>query len=489
MLIRQATLGFGTRRADVRLRAGRIVEIAPKLAVTAGERVIEARGALLLPGLHDHHLHLHAAAAAMRSVQCGPPQVGDAAQLAYAIASAPETADGWLRATGYHESVAGALERTQLDAMAPQRPLRLQHRSGRLWMFNSPGLQRLGVGDDPGDGDPMERIDGRLTGRLYDGDGWLRTRLGDSSQRPDLRALSCELIRRGITGVTDTSHSNDRDAVADFRTRDDLFQHLVVMGDASLDALDAPAARPAAGRRVQAGAHKFHLHDHALPDFDALCAAIRRSHEAGRAAAFHCVTRAELVYALAALEQVGGNGRDRIEHAGIVPPEALEPMSRLAVRVVTQPHFIAERGDDYRREVAPDDRPYLYRLRSLLDAGIALAAGSDAPYGALDPWQAMAAAMRRRTRAGHVIGEAERLEPEQALSLYLAPLEDPGAPARRVQTGARADLCLLDRAWADARTALDHVQLQACWIAGRLFVAGEPESSAPRDGAVVLRKQ
>lgn len=485
MLIRGATLEFEPVRADVRVRGDRIVEIASHLAPEIDEPVIEAHGAALFPGLHDHHLHLYATAAAMRSIACGPPQVRDPAQLAYAIASAPATADGWLRGTAYHESVAGELDRVQLDAMAPERPLRLQHRSGRLWMFNSPGLRRLGVSDEGLDGDPMERVDGRLTGRLYDGDTWMRTRLGDTSQRPGLRTLSCELARRGVTGITDTSHSNDRATFADFAGRDDLFQHCVVMGDATLDAL----ASQTRGRRVQVGAHKFHLHDHALPDFEALCGAIRRSHASGRDAAFHCVTRAELVYALAALEQAGSSGRDRIEHAGIAPPELLDEMARLAVRVVTQPHFISERGDDYRRDVAPEDRHFLYRLRSLLDAGIPLAGGSDAPYGGLDPWQAMAAAMRRRTHGGHVIGETERLEPEQALGLYLAPLEDPGAAPRRIRVGAQADLCLLDRSWIDARTALDQVQVRATWIAGRLFIDGEPEPDLTHGAAEVLRKQ
>ena len=477
MLIRDATLEFDAHRVDVRLRDQRVVEIGARLPAEAGETVIEARGGALFPGLHDHHLHLHAAAAALRSVHCGPPQVRDAARLAFAIAAAPAAADGWIRGTGYHESVAGLLDRTQLDAMAPDRPLRVQHRSGRLWMFNTPALRRLGVRDASSDGDPMDRVDGRLTGRLYDADTWLRGRLGDSSRRPDLRSLSCELARRGITGVTDTGHSNDRAALGDFAQREDLFQHLVLMGDASLD---DPEGAPS---RVRIGAHKFHLHDHDLPDFEQLCEAIRRSHAAGRDAAFHCVTRGELVYALAALEQAGSSGRDRIEHAGVVPPETMESMSRLSVRVVTQPHFIAERGDDYRRDVAAEDQPHLYRLRSLIDAGIALAAGSDAPYGGLDPWRSMAAATRRRTREGHVIGAAECLLPEQALHLYMAPLEDPGAPARRIRCGMRADLCLLDRPWGDARTALDQVQVHATWIAGRLFRNGEPGP------AEILRKQ
>lgn len=478
MLIRGCTTGFDDRPADVRIAGAWIEAIAPRLKSQEDEPVIEARGGALFPGLHDHHIHLFAAAAALRSIHCGPPHVRDAAQWAFAIAAAHPGADGWVRGVGYHESVAGLPDRAQLDALAPDRPLRIQHRSGRLWIFNTHGLQRLGVEERALDGDPMERVDGRLTGRLYDGDQWLRERLGRASRRPDLRALSRELARHGITGVTDTSHSNDRHVFEDFMTRDDLFQELVVMGDASLDAL---AYEP--GMRVRRGAHKFHLHDHDLPDFDGVCESIRRSHAAGRNVAFHCVTRGELVFALAALEHAGGGGHDRIEHAGVVPPDMLDAMSRLSVRVVTQPHFIAERGDDYRRDVERADRPHLYRLRTLIDAGIPLASGSDAPYGGLDPWLSMAAATRRRTGQGHVIGEHERLEPEQAIGLFLSALDDPGSAPRTVGTGAQADLCLLDRPWRDARTALDQVRVRATWIAGRLFVDGEPSS------ADVLRKQ
>src|SRR3546814_14420255 len=61
------------------------------------------------------------------------------------------------------------------------------------------------------------------------------------------------------------------DLFAVVQARGELLQELMVMGDARLDAqADLPG--------VTRGAHKFHLHEHELPEFDALCAAIRRSH-------------------------------------------------------------------------------------------------------------------------------------------------------------------------------------------------------------------
>ena len=117
--------------------------------------------------------------------------------------------------------------------------------------------------------------------------------------------------------------------------------------------------------------------------------------------------------------------------------------------MVTQPGFVTERGDEYLADVDLADRPHLYPCRSLLEAGIAVGGSTDAPFTAPDPWRAMRAAVERRTAAGVVLGGGETITPAQALALFLAPLDDPGGPSRRVRPGAPADLCLLDRPLAE----------------------------------------
>src|ERR1700689_3055642 len=120
VLIRRAALLTG-EMTDIRIRGNLVADIGV-LEPCAGEKVIEARGGLLLPGLHDHHVHIAAAAAAMASVRCGPPEVEDEAGLAAALGVAGE---GWLRGIGYHESVTGRLiDRQWLDVVAPHRPVR-----------------------------------------------------------------------------------------------------------------------------------------------------------------------------------------------------------------------------------------------------------------------------------------------------------------------------------------------------------------------------
>lgn len=486
MLIRDAEVRG--RRSDVRIADGHVVDIrthdpdatpaerdgsARAAGHDADDAVLNARGGALLPGLHDHHIHLFALAADLEGVRCGPPAVDDRSALAAALRSA-RPRGGWLRGTGYFESVAGPLERDALDALRDDVPIRVQHRSGILWMLNTAAIRALDL--DAADHPSIERdAAGRVTGRLFRADAWLRERLPPAAA-PDLSALGRRLARFGVTRVTDCTASNDASALARLTTAtasDALPLCVHVMGTLAMD--DRIARDPSA--RVRVDAHKIMLDEPRLPALDALVADIEGAHARGRAVAFHAVTRTELLFALAALEAAGARAGDRVEHASVAPPEAIDRLRTLGVTIVTQPNFVAERGDDYRRDVEPRDQPDLYRLRSWLDAGVMLAAGTDAPYGDPDPWRAMRAAVDRRTASGATLGPGERLTPEEALALFRPALRPAHAaatgPSRAAEIapgpepGDPADLCLLDRPWADARETLSSDAVAATLLAGR----------------------
>ncbi|MGO4759133.1 amidohydrolase family protein, partial [Streptomyces sp. 2MCAF27] len=148
------------------------------------------RGGALLPGLHDHHVHLAALAADAASVRVGPADVRGRDGLAQALrGGAPgQWATGeWVRAVGYHESVAGELDCRTLDALVPDRPVRVQHRSGAMWFLNSPALRAAGLGDT-GDG------------RLWREDERLRDAV--PPVRLDLERVGRRAARLGVTGFT-----------------------------------------------------------------------------------------------------------------------------------------------------------------------------------------------------------------------------------------------------------------------------------------------
>ena len=443
---------------DVRCRDGVVAEIGECIIPAPNELTVNARGGALLPGLHDHHIHLPAFAAARRSARCGPPHVTDRDALADALRNAP--GEDWIRGVGYHESVAGELTPQALDALLSHRPVRVQHRSGKMWFLNSEAIRRLG---------PEAR-----GGQLFRRDEWLREQLDDTASEAafaaDMEAASRALARLGVTSITETTPTNNERTAARYGTLR-LWQHVNLMGDESLPR----------------GSLKLMLDDAKLPPFEQFRARIAAAHNRGRPVAIHCVTRTELVFSLAALREAGTMAGDRLEHAAVTDQAAMKLLRDAEtapghLTVVTQPNFIAERGDQYLRDVPPADHPHLYRCRGFLDADVPLGGGTDAPFGNADPWAAMDAAVTRRTAAGTVVGEREALTPEQALALFLAPLATPGGTRRRVAVGCPADLCLLDAPWARARAALHGDRVSATLIGGEVAFG---RSAALNSGAVV----
>jgi predicted amidohydrolase YtcJ len=467
LLVRRARTG--PVETNLRIENGRLIAIGSGLRRAPGEDELDAAGGEVLPGLHDHHVHLLALAAASRSIRVGPPEIRNARSFRAALsdAAAARAPANWIRAVGYHESVAGELDRKVLDRVVPRHPVRVQHRSGALWITNSAALAALGVerAVHPG----IERdAAGRPTGRLWRMDAWVGERLREGGSPPlDLEALSAAAARAGITGWTEATPERGAgdtavllEAVASGAVR----QRLHLMLPSRVD--DAILTRMAEAG-VTAGAVKIMLDDPTLPALDDLTALIGRAHGRGRPVAVHCVTRVQLLLTLAALDSAGGVPGDRIEHGAVIPFEALARLARSAITVVTQPNFVAERGDQYLAEVPLPDLPDLWRGRSLADAGVAVAAGTDAPFGSPDPWVAVRAAVRRRTHAGRLLGAAEAVDPATALRWWAGRAGEPARP-RRLQPGEPADLVVLAAPLPDALAGDGPVPVAATVIGGEV---------------------
>ncbi|MEQ9451715.1 MAG: amidohydrolase family protein [Pseudomonadales bacterium] len=409
-----------------------------QLQPSAGVAVIDARQCALLPGLTDHHLHVRAYAALETSVDIGPAAVEGLPALRALLASQP--GQGWIRCVGYHESTLGELTQAELAGFG--RPIRIQHRSGKVWILNDVALAELGVEHSTERGVERDSL-GLATGRLFRMDAWLDQRLARTTQ--NLQAVRDELARYGVTQLTDASHTNLR------------------TDEAALKAALSPLQVNCMGADVN-GNLKVMLDEDRLPDFSQLVQTIDHAHQQDRGVAFHCVSRVESIFAVAALREAGVAPTDRIEHGGMIPVTLIEELAELGLPVITQPGFIYSRGDQYLAAIPAQELADLYRYQSLLDGGVRVLASSDAPYGPLDPWRVMASAVQRHSSSGQPIGAGERVSADEALSGYLRPT--PRAERRRLAIGAEADMCLLDRSWQRACEDLTAVCVQQTWRGG-----------------------
>ncbi len=449
----------GRAGLDLEILDGKIARIGERLRSHATE--FDGRSGALIPGLTDNHIHIMATAARAASLQLDKFQSLGGVAEAICEATRAGPAGQWIRAVGCASRLAESLDRAQLDLWAPRHPLRLQDQSGRLWLLNSRALALIKSDTFPQGAECDAK--GIPTGRIFREDIWLREQF--DAELPPLAPLGKELARYGITELVDTSVTTGFDEaliLGNAHRKGDIPQRLTLMSKGPL--------KSSSRSDFSVGPVKILLDEDSLPslgDYEELIAAARAQN---RNVAVHCVTATELALTLAAFAESGARAGDRIEHGSLIPESAIPMIRALGLSVVTQPGFIAARGDRYLRDVSANEQPDLYRCASLIDADIPTAASSDAPYGPLDPWIAMRAAVERRSPSGLPVNDAERVSPAVAMPLYL---KDSKIQPRKIAVGQAADLCLLKCPIAVGLDALSADCVAATFVAGDvIYTAG-----------------
>jgi predicted amidohydrolase YtcJ len=159
----------------------------------------------------------------------------------------------------------------------------------------------------------------------------------------------------------------------------------------------------------------------------------------------------------------------------LIPDGYPERIAALGVWVVTNPGFIHYRGPKYAAD--PGLVPYLYRARSLLDAGVKLAAGTDAPVTPGRPLTAIAAAATRLSIDGDEVGSAEKILIGESFDLFTrSAARLSRLSAGEIAPGRLADLIVLA---ADPRTLtpaeIPHLAVDLTIVAGRpIYERGRP---------------
>ncbi|MBI4496677.1 MAG: amidohydrolase [Chloroflexi bacterium] len=489
----------------VAVRAGRILAVGATAALRdlagRGTRRINCGGGTVLPGFHDPHLHVLGHAGSLLGVDCGPPGVRSLADLQARIraAAARTPLGGWIRAWGYHEFFLAEGRhptRWDLDAAAPHHPVRLLHRTGHACVLNSPALRLAGIHLETPEptGGVIERDleTGEPNGVLFEMGAYLNARnvpppLSPAELERGVRLANQVYLGHGITTVHDATAHN---GLADWATFQDLSGRglleprltLMVGADQIGDFLERGMISGWGDDRLRVGAVKLVLDEStgALhPHPEVLRELVLLAHQTGFQVAIHAIEARHVAAAVEAIAAAQAaeprpDPRHRIEHASVCPPWLVERVREHGLVVVTQPAFIYHHGERYLAQVPPEDLPWLYRLRGLVEAGVPLALSSDAPVVPPDPLRTLAAAVTRQTAAGPVVGPQERLTLEHAVraaTLGAAYADFREDRLGRVVPGYLADLVVLDRD-ITASPALEAAQVRLTLLGGRVVWEG-----------------
>ncbi len=138
----------------------------------------------------------------------------------------------------------------------------------------------------------------------------------------------------------------------------------------------------------------------------------------GGSACIHAIGDAAVDRVLDVFEPMAATGAPagslRIEHASILSQRLVERMSDAGIVASVQPSFVSSDAHWMETRLGPERARWAYPFRSMLDAGVSMIGGSDAPVERPDPFAGMRAAA---DRGGFNLEEA--LDPLDAVRLFV----------------------------------------------------------------------
>lgn len=475
---------------DVLVLDDKVAGVGPGLSVPSGVEEHRADGRWLIPGLWDAHVHLGQWTVTSQRLDLASTRSPEEATrlVAERLAEVPDVpVVGWGHRLSRWDRDPTVAE---LDAVAPEVPVVLIGGDGHNAWLNSAGLMALAL-------PTRDRV--VFEAEWFAAYGRLVTLVGAEQTSPAAYRRTLEAAAAlGVTGIVDFEFSGGAadwaERFADgcdllrirMATYADGLDEVLGLGLRTGDPLPG-CTRPDAGGSVTMGPLKV-ISDGSLNTRTAWCCEpyadgsglgaanqtadelrdlMLRARAGGLEVATHAIGDAAVREAMDCYAATGAAGS--IEHAQLIRRDDVRRMADLGLRASVQPaHLLDDR--DATEKVWPDRADRSFALRWMLDDGVTLALGSDAPVSQLDPWLAMAAAVHRSGDERAAWHPEQSITPREALA---ASVDGAGT----VRSGSPADLALLDADplpsgdpgdTAAQAAALRAMTVSATWVAGCL---------------------
>ena len=479
------------------VRGGRIAavgttaEIRPLAGLDTA--VLDLKGAFVLPGFIDSHVHFINGGLSLLSVQLR--DAGSKSEfIARIAAQARERPKGeWILNGDWDHQAFDPVElprKEWIDAATPDHPVCVNRLDGHMVLCNSLALKLGGVtrataaptgGEivrDPATGEPTGILKDAAMDLVFDK---VPAAIPDQTRRAAAAALAYA-AERGVTSVHDVSGEAGLGVYQDLRregrlttriyyyvpitTADDVlrsglkngfgdevlrFAGLKGFADGSLGSATAYFFDPYNDEPDKTGLLNGQMFPPGIMEKRALAA-----DRGGLQVAIHAIGDRANAVILDIYEKIAGGSpardrRFRIEHAQHIRPSDFARFARLDLIASVQPYHAIDDGRRAEKKIGPQRVRTTYPFKSFLDAGVRLAFGSDWPVAPMDPLLGLYAAVTRRTLDGkHPDGwiPEQKISLEAAIRAYTvdaAFTEYAEGSKGAVKPGFLADFVVLDR--------------------------------------------
>lgn len=386
-------------------------------------RKIDLNGARVFPGFADAHLHMAVGGRSLSSLDLNGGEWDTVSKLLLDTSGSDRGYLGpWIVAFNW-DSYRCDLSADLLDRLLPGTPIVIHTRDLHSCCCSTEALRIAGIdrktSNPPGGSISRDEMS-NPTGRLYES---AKTLLDSFVPKPEREANHRFIIRAqeyllslGLTAVSEVIEHEHEDIYRQLDRNGEL--KIEIDGWRRIEHWDGITSPPDPGNRLQINTLKVFLdgafgsHTAALfspyndlPDrsgvlfyvSEELQSLLRKAVDAGWRLAIHAIGDRAVSQAISALKElpVLETGPHRIEHLQLLPEDGIDALSDLSVVASVQPvHFLDDRNWLAGR-IGAERCERSFKWRSLANAGITLAFGSDWPVASPDPLQNIHTAINR----------------------------------------------------------------------------------------------
>jgi predicted amidohydrolase YtcJ len=435
-----------------------------KELVGAKTKIVDLKGKTVIPGLIEGHMHYTREGAFLLQVNAFwlPKEEILAKVKAEADRLPPGT---WIVGSGWNQEVWPDRQfpsKAELDAVAPNHPVSLTRTDGHALWVNSKALEMAGIDQStpvPAGGIIEKNANGELTGLLFENAMALVrskiTPLSTERLKEAMLKAQAELFSYGLTSALSAGNLT-MNSVEDINIMKSLYQdgQLKIRLYAMINAEHAAPYYKSGpeialfDNRLTVRAVKFYA-DGALgsrtalmlDDYsdredwkgvertsrDKLLAGFREASKAGFQLANHAIGDAGVRNTIDLFEQImkeqniSANHRWRIEHFQVTTANDIERMAKLKIIPVMQAVHATSDKNMAENRIGADRIKYAYAWRKVLNAGMTIVNGSDAPIELVNPYHGLYASVTRMDRDGNPPGgwyPEEKMTREEALKSF-----------------------------------------------------------------------
>lgn len=445
---------------------GRFVDVGNTTSMKAlwddcQAEIIDLDGAFVTPGLIDSHLHIAGIAENIRNLNVTDCTSTDE-MLEKIKAHAEDLKDGeWIVGRGWNENefdhgVIPTIE--ELDRVAPNNPMYIARICGHASLANSKSLEVCDIHPyitvPEGGTIVMDEATGKPSGLFLEAaSGLIQKHIPEPTYEvyeDSVRKAIQFAMSKGLTSV----HTNDPrflggleqtyqiydtllnkeklglrcNLLIDHQFMDDLYENGMYTGYGN-DTLSIGAVKifadGAIGRRTallsEPYADDLGQYGDAMFSQEALHGIVKQARSLGMPIAVHVIGDQALENMLDVLDQFPTvDYRDRLIHVQVLREDLIERLAMPSRIADIQPRFLAGDFPWVQDRLGEERSKLAYAWKTLMDAGVVCAGGSDCPVEPVDPLLGIHAAVTRRRPDESHDGyfENEKLSMEEALALF-----------------------------------------------------------------------